>query len=293
MNQYDNLLQNYSDLKMQHRGTENDMTSGNNSRETSNLQNRVALNISDLSLQMNEISRQAIYDILADSTGLDLDLLATWYAKIPTLNADYSLVETYYHKGDYSLADAALNAVFSKHDLDAVQIEEHRNYNRFHALKNELQRSDRYWDVLTKGEIDELISIAEASDERSSTMAKGVLCFFYDICYEREIDFSVAMPATRSKSSSPTPSYFPTPLTSSEIQVFPNPTDGNLTIFIPELPEGSVVFQLFDVMGRSLLTQPLTDNSTTVNLSQLAQGMYYYHIMNNDIIIKSDKIVKR
>jgi len=57
--------------------------------------------------------------------------------------------------------------------------------------------------------------------------------------------------------------------------------------------EGNVIFQVFDVMGRNLLTQSLTDNTTTVNLSQLAQGMYYYQIKNNGDSIKSDKLVKR
>ena len=37
----------------------------------------------------------------------------------------------------------------------------------------------------------------------------------------------------------------------------------------------------------------ITGNNSTINLSQLAQGIYYYRIMNNGVSIKSDKIVRR
>jgi hypothetical protein len=293
-NQYDNLLENYSDLQAQYRSVEKKAekereASGNISRETADLQKSLAEKISDISLQMNEISQKAIREILEDTISLNLDLLATWYAKIPTLSADYALAETYYQKGDYAQADAALQNILSKHKLNDVQMEEHKNYSRFHALKNELQRSDRYWDALTEKEIDELISIAEASDERSSTMAKGVLCFFYDICYETKINREKEMRDSHSKLTSAVSSAS----TVSEIQVFPNPTDGNLTVFIPEIPEGAVTFQLFDVLGRSMLTQTLTDRNTVINLSQLARGIYSYQLISNEVILKSDKLVKR
>jgi hypothetical protein len=64
-------------------------------------------------------------------------------------------------------------------------------------------------------------------------------------------------------------------------------------VFIPELPEGAVTFQLFDVLGRNLLTQSLTDNNTVINLSQLARGIYHYQLISNEVILKSDKLVKR
>ena len=142
---------------------------------------------------------------------------------------------------------------------------------------------------LTEEEIDELISIAEANKERSSVMAKGVLCFFYGICYEKEfnIDTDISMSPKKFATSEPPTSV------NTEIKVFPNPTDGNLTVFIPELPEGTTVFQLFDVMGRNILFAPLTENNNTINLSKFLQGIYHYRIMNNDIAIGNGKVVKQ
>ncbi|MDR2979634.1 MAG: T9SS type A sorting domain-containing protein, partial [Bacteroidales bacterium] len=132
----------------------------------------------------------------------------------------------------------------------------------------------------------ELISIAEASDERSSTMAKGVLCFFYDICYDIEImGDEIATPRSHSSSN--------TDVKAVDVQVFPNPVDDNLTVFLSELPEGDLVFQLFDPMGRNLISQPLTDHYTTVNLNKLSPGLYYYRVLNDGIPMGSDKVVKR
>ena len=119
----------------------------------------------------------------------------------------------------------------------------------------------------------------------------------YDICYENKIDREREEPNIRPKSAtSPTSATSVTPLTpvkTPDIEVFPNPTDGNLTVSISELPEGTVTFQLFDVLGHNILSQSLTDHNSTIILSQFPQGVYYYQIMNNGVSIKSDRVVKR
>jgi hypothetical protein len=241
--------------------------------------------LSELSIRMNEISQKAIREILMDSV-INLSQLAEWHVRIPNLSTNYALVETYYHKGDYALADLALGDMPSNLELDETQRAEHRNYSRLHDLKNVLRQSGRYWDALTETEIDELVSIAEANNERSSTMAKGVLCFFHGICYEKEVTAD-GMATPRSQSASNASSK------TADVQVFPNPADDNLTVFIPELPKGTLVFQLFDPMGRSMLILPLTDHYTTINLSKLSQGIYYYRVLNNGVAIGRDKVLKR
>ncbi|MDY6348548.1 MAG: hypothetical protein SPL42_09030 [Bacteroidales bacterium] len=42
------------------------------------------------------------------------------------------------------------------------------------------------WYVLSDSQIAELQEIAGRNTGRASEMAKGVLCFFYDICYDDE-----------------------------------------------------------------------------------------------------------
>jgi len=65
---------------------------------------------------------------------------------------------------------------------------EYENYLRFPNLSKQVQFSERSWDDLTEEEILRLQNIAEANTGRSSTMAKGVLCFFYEIYHEDDIE---------------------------------------------------------------------------------------------------------
>jgi len=48
--------------------------------------------------------------------------------------------------------------------------------------------SGKNWTLLDEAEIAQLQRIAKATKGRSSSMAKGALCFFFDICYEYEFE---------------------------------------------------------------------------------------------------------
>ena len=107
--------------------------------------------------------------------------------------------------------------------------------------------------------------------------------------YEKEFNINTDIPMSPKKFATSEPA---TPV-NSEIKVFPNPTNGNLTVFIPELPDGTTVFQLFDVMGHNILSSPLTGNYSKINLSAFSQGIYYYRIMNDGVSIGNGKVVKQ
>ena len=78
------------------------------------------------------------------------------------------------------------------------------NYAEFHAMKLALRgqndnadNQDNYnsqnspttnWYSLTNSQISQLQTIAERNTGRASVMAKGVLCFFFGICYEDEFE---------------------------------------------------------------------------------------------------------
>ena len=54
------------------------------------------------------------------------------------------------------------------------------------------------------------------------------------------------------------------------LQVYPNPTTGQLTVVLPEAAD----VQLYDMMGRRLLSQHATEGKTTFDLGGLPQGVY-------------------
>ncbi len=82
-------------------------------------------------------------------------------------------------------------------------------------------------------------------------------------------------------------------LTSDEISIFPNPTNGNVTISIPASVEGNVTVEVYDAIGKLTIKENITNNMSNVNLSKLEDGMYMFKIINNNKTIKIGKIVKQ
>ena len=75
-----------------------------------------------------------------------------------------------------------------------------------------------------------------------------------------------------------------------EIAIYPNPTNGNLNIWCETRGAGYEI-EIYDLMGRVVFSKTLTDNKTSINLSQLSKGMYYYKVLNNAVSVKSDKLI--
>ncbi|MBA4241212.1 MAG: hypothetical protein C0448_10825 [Sphingobacteriaceae bacterium] len=82
-------------------------------------------------------------------------------------------------------------------------------------------------------------------------------------------------------------------LASDEISIFPNPTNGNVTISIPASIEGNVTVEVYDAIGKLTIKENITNNMSNVNLSKLEDGMYMFKIINNNKTIKIGKIVKQ
>ena len=136
----------------------------------------------------------AVRRIMADSVESLPDLLA-WHTAAGALASPYALTEIFAVMDNstgvshtpQSQADAF--SVGASHTPPISQ-PEMDNYADFRALAASLRPSSNNpavnWPAATPAQIDELQRIAEANTGRSSTMAKGVLCFFFDICYEEE-----------------------------------------------------------------------------------------------------------
>ncbi|MBW8049825.1 MAG: PKD domain-containing protein [Cytophagales bacterium] len=77
-----------------------------------------------------------------------------------------------------------------------------------------------------------------------------------------------------------------------KIKLYPNPNTGNMQLDyeFQEGQEGELI--IFDIMGRKLFTYPLV-NGNTINISEgsLKNGLYFYKIIINDVIVKTDKLI--
>ncbi len=76
----------------------------------------------------------------------------------------------------------------------------------------------------------------------------------------------------------------------SSFQIFPNPNNGSFTIE----PSNSTkqTLQIFDINGKMLLSQPIT-GKTTIDVTNLAEGVYNLSLLSNEGIINKRLIIVR
>lgn len=80
--------------------------------------------------------------------------------------------------------------------------------------------------------------------------------------------------------------------TTSSINIYPNPTNGILNIAISAELAGNTSLEVYDALGKLVVKETLTDETTTINTSKLVDGMYVYKVINNSKVIKIGKVIK-
>jgi hypothetical protein len=248
----------------------------------------------ELEKTMTEISQTAIYSLLND-TILDLHTLQTWCEHIYTLPAKYMLVEVLFELGNLDDANVVLASIPSMFNLTNFELDEYNNYVLFHTLKQELVETEEdvqitslnkpNWYQLTDIQFTRLQSIADAQTGRSSKMAEGVLCFFYDIC--NNVDYLVdqsIMPRSLRQNNS---------VQKVKVLAFPNPADQLIELLVENSDLKMNNLFIYDVYGKLLHFLPINSYQTSVNINHLQSGLYLFKIIleNNEIIIH--KILKK
>lgn len=77
------------------------------------------------------------------------------------------------------------------------------------------------------------------------------------------------------------------------INIYPNPAKNNIYIVFEQEISDNMHVQLYDISGRLLKTQYLTDNSSIFELSSFSAGIYYLQIKKGSQIIKTEKLIKQ
>lgn len=82
-------------------------------------------------------------------------------------------------------------------------------------------------------------------------------------------------------------------LSAASIQVYPNPNTGILNIAVSsELTSGASV-QIYDALGKLVITQILNGEHTMVNTSALSNGVYIFKVINADQPLKIGRMIKQ
>lgn len=75
-----------------------------------------------------------------------------------------------------------------------------------------------------------------------------------------------------------------------ELLVGPNPASKNIVVRNPML--NKAILNIYDVTGRKLITQSVSDSFTTIDISEYPIGLYIYSITDeNKNVLKTDKII--
>ncbi len=76
------------------------------------------------------------------------------------------------------------------------------------------------------------------------------------------------------------------------LNVYPNPADKIINISVRGYDELKVI-EIFDTKGQKVVTQKVSDNNITLNVSKLPQGLYFVRISKTDgTFISQRKFIK-
>jgi len=244
--------------------------------------------IHELNNEMHELSDNSIRFIVEDII-LNIEALKSWYEVIREPFAKYLLAETRLFTNDYEGADAILYEIPTMFQFSEIEMAEHNNYIQFHNFKKQLQIEERHWLNLNEREISYLQTIAEVNTGRSSVMAKGILCFFFDICYDH-------LPPTPSKGGGETrnnDTLNPIPETLNEfgLTIYPNPANTEITVSISSSKVSIDKVELFDVFGQVLLRQEINKSQGIVPTRNISDGIYIIKVYFSNGIVENNKII--
>lgn len=77
-----------------------------------------------------------------------------------------------------------------------------------------------------------------------------------------------------------------------EMLVYPNPTTTNVNLKIDNYDFQEVNYQLFDINGREISNQKITNTETPISLENLNAAIYFLTVSDNNKAIKTFKIIK-
>jgi hypothetical protein len=233
------------------------------------------LPLTDMARNLSEIYYAAVRSILSD-TVLDLNALEQWHSAAQPIADPYSLTETRFAMG-YSEPFVA--------DADDAEL---ANYAEFHAMKLALRNNDGSvgninWYALTDAQIAQLQTIAERNTGRASEMAKGVLCFFFGICYNNDLMVDDNADNHDNHSNAETRSAKAAQQDGeTNLNVYPNPTDDIL--YVELSGAGIANATLYDLQGRVVGANndsPL-QGIATLNVRNVPAGVYVLRVTDTN-----------
>lgn len=77
------------------------------------------------------------------------------------------------------------------------------------------------------------------------------------------------------------------------VWVYPNPATSNVTLEIKDAGFSALSFQFYDLQGRLLKSEKITDKLTNIDMDYLVQSTYFVKILQGNNEVKTFTIIKK
>ncbi len=78
------------------------------------------------------------------------------------------------------------------------------------------------------------------------------------------------------------------------ITLYPNPFKSSITISVKDLsPADKYELKVYNVLGKEVMSNVITNQTTILGTNDLASGMYFYQLLNNNVLMQSGKLVSQ
>jgi len=77
-----------------------------------------------------------------------------------------------------------------------------------------------------------------------------------------------------------------------EFSIYPNPASSQITIELPTTPQKNTSLTIYNLNGQQLLTQPITEPQTVVDVSGLPKGVYFVKVADDEKVMMG-KVIKQ
>ena len=206
----------------------------------------------------------AVRGIMRDSVE-NLQTLAAWHSAAGIYADPYSLTEVATALGTADVSNIS-SAQLSQPELD--------NFIAFRTLAATLRPNANNpavnWPAATPAQVVELQRIAEANTGRSSSMAKGVLCFFFDICYEEDEGETKGHLVETFHGTSLQDG------TDGGLLVYPNPAQNSITVSSENLIYNIIAFNQWG--QQTFSNSPNGQYERTINTTDWPAGIYLLRV---------------
>jgi hypothetical protein len=275
------------------------ISSWSNGTVRTDMENLLAENNQKMAFTSNKIINDLYQKNTLDVDSIDhLDTtnisnqICYWLNHSQTVEAKYDLVEYYYNRQQFTLAENTLLSIPTNFNLTEDQLTAYNDYTYFYYFKKSHLLSGQSLDELNEFDLQELISFATSRENFATALAQNTLCFYYDICRNDEsIEASSNRIAQHENNSF---SFnFESLINNNSVKVIPNPAIDFANFYYDlESLNGNAELGIYDNTGKLATSFIITSKIGEIkwDISTINNGIYTYHVTCNKTILANGKL---